>query len=274
MAMTVMAFLAHVSLKRSSRLGLFFVALFLSGLIFPCETVLAADVVSSWRGGIEVTVDGLWSAPDEWWNATQMQAYGRTGYFCIQNDDEFLYVLIDFVSDTNLDDRDMARIRLDVKNDKTDRPQTDDLMILTDWLEGAPVTRTVRGNGTRWVLTQDDLGVRVALSTNSRNDRYSKEHHLIYEFAIPRQIFGDRSQIGFSAMAGSQMGTSDANFMNLPRRHHFMKPSTWVTLVFATELGTRAIPWGIVAIVAVIVAIVAVTGIYYLRRRERKRRSN
>ncbi len=270
-----MAFLAHVSLKRSERLGLFFVTLFLSGLIFPCETALAADVASSWRGESEVTVDGMWTARDEWWNATQMQAYGRAGYFCIQNDDKFLYVLIDFVSDTNLDDRDMARIRIDVKNDKSDLPQTDDLMILVDWLEGAPVTRAVRGSGTSWVLTQDDLGVRVALSANSRNDRYSKEHHLIYEFAIPRQIFGDRSKIGFSAMAGSQMGTSDANFMNLPRRHHFMRPSTWVTLLFATESGTgTVIPWGLIAVAAVVFAIVAAIGIYYLRRRERKRRSN
>jgi hypothetical protein len=270
-----MAFPAYLPLRKANSLGLFLLALFLSGLMLSCETAFAADVVSSWRGGDEITVDGMWTAPDEWWNATQLQAYGRTGVFCVQNDEEFLYVLIDFVTDTKLDDRDIARIRLDVKNDKSDRPQTDDLMILVDRLDGALVTRIVRGSGTGWALTQDDLGVRIALSANSRNDRYSKERHLIYEFAIPRQIFGDRTKIGFSATAGSQMGTSDADFMNLPRRHHFMNPSTWVTLVFATETGTSAvIPLGLIAVVAVMVAIVAAIAVYYRKRRRQKRGSN
>src|SRR3972149_1524339 len=64
---------------------------------------------------------------------------------------------------------------------------------------------------------------------------------MIYEFAVPRGVFGDRSEVGFSATAGHKMRTSEANFVNLPMRPKQLNPCTWATLVFPTPPGALTV---------------------------------
>jgi hypothetical protein len=279
---------------RFSRLFAFAVLLLLCA-VTGAESSFAAESIPSSPSTNEVTVDGKWTTPDEWRDATEMRAAGGWGYVCIKDDKGSLYVLMDFTSDRTLDDRDMARVRLDARNDKSDSPQADDYVILVDWIAGAIITRAAKGNGSAWVSTGENLGVKVGSSNDSRNDPYSVRPHMIYEFAIPREILGDGPEIGLSATAGHEMGTVEAKFMNLPRRHQSFKPSTWSTLTFATPFETQAPPptttlptqtsiastqssersmpnqAGVATtIVVMIVVVLAILGVYYLRKRKGK----
>ncbi len=239
----------------------------------------------------EVTVDGKWTTTDEWSNATELQARGRAGYICIKDDHQFLYILLDFTSNVGLDEGDLARVRLDVNNDKSDRPLGDDYMILVDWMGDTQQTRVVEGNGTVWVPAEKDQGFRTASTTDPENDPYSDQPHLTYEFAIPRTIFGGRPQTGFSLTIGDKMRSSDASFINFPRKHHYMNPSTWATLEFATPAEQATIPTQTVQtpvttsaeatvtsssaqnpvpIMIALVAAVVIVGIYLLWRRPRR----
>lgn len=278
----------------SVRLGLFS-SIFLIFCLTSAETGLAAVTISSSRSIHDVTIDGKWTTTNEWSDTTELQARGRAGYVCIKDDDRFLYVLMDFTSDTGLDDGDLARVRFDVNDDKSQRPQVDDYVTLVDWMGGVMQTRTVQGSGTGWVLTKNDLGAKVASTNDPGNDPYSDQPHRIYEFAVPRTVFGDRVGTGFSLTMGDKMRTSEANFINLPRKHNYLNPSTWATLKFATPSETATVATastqttqtllvtrsaetpaaasqGQTPILAIagIVAVVAIIGVYYLRRRSRQ----
>jgi hypothetical protein len=258
------------------------------------ESSFAASSIPSSPSTNEVTVDGKWTTVGEWANATELRLRGRAGYICIKDDPGFLYILIDFTSDRTLDNRDMARVRFDIQNDKTEAPQTDDYMILVNWWEEALMTRTVQGNGTSWVPTDVDLKAEVASTNDSSNDPILARSHMIYEFAVPRDAFGDRSEIGFSATAGHKMRTSEANFVNLPIIQNHLNPSTWATLVFAnppkaqpvtttasttitattivetsTQTSTTPVQAGTQPAVFILVAIavLAVASVYYLMRK-------
>ncbi len=259
---------------RSSRL--FALVLLLLCAVTGPESSFAAESIPSSPSTNEVTVDGKWTTPDEWIDATELHAAGGLGYVCIKDDEESLYVLIDFTSDRTLDDRDMARVRLDTRNDKSDKPQADDYVLLVDWIAGKIIARAAKGNGSAWVSAGENLGFKIESSNDSENDPYSVRPHVIYEFAIPRAVLGDESEIGLSATAGHKMGTAEAKFMNLPRRHHFFRPSTWSTLTFATQSETQA-PltqrslFTVIMVLMVVVAL-AIAGVYYLRKRKGKKR--
>ena len=52
-----------------------------------------------------VTIDGKWTTPDEWSDTQRVSMYvaegpESTGFLRIKNDDQYLYLLVDFVSDT------------------------------------------------------------------------------------------------------------------------------------------------------------------------------
>ena len=259
------------------------------------ESSFAASSISSSPSTSEVTVDGKWTTVGEWANATELRLRGRAGYICIKDDPTFLYILIDFTSDRTLDNRDMARVRFDIQNDKAEAPQKDDYMVLVNWWEEALMTRTVQGNGTSWVPTDVDLKIEVASTNDSSNDPTLARSHMIYEFAVPRDAFGDRSEVGFSATAGHKMRTSEANFVNLPITQNHLNPSTWATLVFATppkaqpvtttastttaatttmvqtsaQTSTTPVQAGTQPVLFILVAIVvlAVAGVYYLMKK-------
>ncbi|MEM3022162.1 MAG: hypothetical protein QW645_01365, partial [Candidatus Bathyarchaeia archaeon] len=142
----------------------------------------------------KVTIDGKWTAPDEWRDATEFPE--DLGCFLIKRDESFLYVLIDFIKDATPDDGDCGRVRLDINNDKSDALQPDDYMISLDWRGGVAKKTIYHNDGKIWKgMEGDPLGVEAASTNDAANDPYSTSPHMIYEFAIPMGIFGDRSEI-------------------------------------------------------------------------------
>ena len=72
-----------------------------------CETYISSSKLSN-----EVTIDGKWTKTGEWDDAEKIKVYGRShikfhktliGLFLIKDDNEFLYVMIDYVGDKTLE---------------------------------------------------------------------------------------------------------------------------------------------------------------------------
>ena len=221
---------------------------------------------------IETTIDGKWTSSNEWVDAIKFDLKKRfydnsskrffsgttLGHFLIKDDKEFLYVMIDYVADKNIEDYDSARLRLDVNNDKAYAPQFDDYMIELIW-EKNSVKKTIwQGDGVDWTPSRKYLEGLKASSTNDvEGDPYSDSPHLIYEFAIPRDIFGFKSEIGFSVSAldysrtlaksyeGNGRDVSDFRFISIPSFSNYKRPYTWIDLSFATpyeKLSSISIP--------------------------------
>ncbi|KON27931.1 hypothetical protein AC481_03360 [miscellaneous Crenarchaeota group archaeon SMTZ-80] len=188
---------------------------------------LCTTFISSSKFFNEVTIDGKWTAQNEWNDAEEVSVYGRShikfhktliGVFLIKDDSKFLYVMVDFVGDKTL--------------------ETAKSVKETIW----------KGNGKDWLLVEDvPYKIEIASTNDAENDPYYGSPHIIYEFAIPREIFGIKEIIGFSAGAADWSSvrghsyTGSDNYGPHPRQIsistyvHYKKPSTWIELSFATQ---------------------------------------
>ncbi len=211
---------------------------------------------------IDVTIDGKWTAINEWEDAAKFELKkslydkgtgrffsGSTfGYFLIKDDKEFLYIMIDYTADKTIQDNDSGRIRLDIDNDRAGTPQLDDYMIELSWKANSAKKVIWKGDGKGWILSNNEIiGLKGASTNDALNDPYSIFPHLIYEFAIPRDIIGFKSEIGFSANAldysrtlaksyeGNGRGAVMPRFISLPSLSNYNKPYTWISFSFATN---------------------------------------
>jgi hypothetical protein len=210
----------------------------------------------------EVTIDGKWTTQDEWSDAEEVLVYGRShikfhktliGVYLIKDDNKFLYVMIDFVGDKTLEENDSGSIRFDINNDKANSPQSDDIMIVLKWTAKSVKETIWKGNGRDWSLVEDlPYKIEIASTNDQENGPYYGSPHIIYEFAIPRELFGIKEMIGFSAGAADWSSvrghsyTGSDNYGPHPRQLsistyvHYRKPSTWIELSFATQYEERA----------------------------------
>lgn len=196
-----------------------------------------------------VTIDGMWTTEDEWEDAAEFSEEGAI--FSIKDDEEFLYVLLDFLGDETLTTGDLGGLSLDMQNCKADSPQVDD--ISAGLVHGYPTPKNelwvFQGNGTQWTLiwrdtweTDDPLKI-VSASTNiTENNPYSKSPHVIYEFAIPKKLFRNMSEIGFSAYMEDREASGELRSqVSLPKTADYF-PISWATLSFATNVGETVTP--------------------------------
>ncbi len=220
-------------------LCLFLVNIFFTGYSYSQSE---SEIVSRLSAN-PVTIDGRWTSQDEWIDAAEI-SYGDA-VFCIKDDKSFLYVLLDFISDETVDLGDLAGVRFDVLSDKANKPQPDDYSVsLIHQYSGVETIWIFQGNGTQWTLNwrgewnvENPLRIVAASTGDAANDPYSKSPHVVYEFAIPRNMFGDKSAIGFSAY----MAHRELNETSLPQKADY-HPSTWAKLSFAFQLGTVTPP--------------------------------
>ena len=217
-----------------------------------CTTSISSSKVSN-----EITIDGKWTTQDEWRDAEEVSVYGRShikfhktliGVFLIKDDNKFLYVMVDFVGDKTLEENDSGSIRFDIDGDRSNTPQSDDIMIVLKWTANSVKEMIWKGNGKDWLLVEDaPFKPEIASTNDAKNDPYYGSPHMIYEFAIPRKLFESKEIIGFSAGAADWSSvrghsyTGSDNYGPHPRQIsistyvHYKKPSTWIELSFATQ---------------------------------------
>jgi hypothetical protein len=239
----------------SKKIKIIFFILFLISVISINSSIGAIAILSP-PSVNEVTIDGKWTTSNEWEDAIEFPIkFGFThyifGYFLIKDTEEFLYVMIDYTPDVTLEDGDSGRIRLDIDNDGSNSPKTDDYIISIEWNENDTGISVQQGNGSEWIMpTNIPEGIKGASTNNGENNPYSRNQHLIYEFAIPRNIIGNEPVIGFSATAVDpsveraraieRSETTRPRYISFPDGSHYQKPSTWAKLQFSTTFEEKS----------------------------------
>ncbi len=235
----------------------FSIALFLLYCTLSLNLGICTTSLSSSEVFNEVTIDGRWTTQAEWRDAKVALVYGHShikfhktliGVFLIKDDTKFLYVMVDFVGDKTLEENDSGSIRFDINNDRAKSPQSDDVMFVLNWTTKSLKETIWKGNGRDWFLVEDlPYKIEGASTNDPENDPYYGSPHIIYEFAISRELFGIKDIIGFSAGAADWSSvrgrsyTGSDNYGPHPRQIsistyvHYKKPSTWIELSFETQ---------------------------------------
>jgi len=153
--------------------------------------VEARETITCGKLDNPVTIDGRWTNEHEWVDAFELSIGFAQGsgeaYFKAKHDNNYLYALIDFVSDVESQEADVGAVAIDSKNNGGSTPQTDDFVLLGRWNSPTEFANVIAwGTGTAWGEFMGLTGgFKVACSKNAANDAYSSSSHLIYEFQIP-----------------------------------------------------------------------------------------
>jgi hypothetical protein len=192
-----------------------FVCLPLAAFTNPVE---ARENVTCGRLNEQVTVDGRWTTVDEWTDAVEVSLVFTQGsgkaYSKAKYDDNYLYVLIDFVSDQQTQGGDMAMVAVDPKNNRGSDPQTDDFTLVFRWNTPTQSVSLIGWGtgGQESVWGNLGEGFNAACSNNAENDPYGKAPHLTYEFQIPMKLTSPTGAGSFSLSAtGFGIGVSAFN---------------------------------------------------------------
>ena len=150
----------------------------------------------------QIIFDGKWTSDREWKQSAAdgwLFHDGNGMIFRSSHDRNYLYFLVDFISDRSLDRKsDRAIICLDGNNDKTNIPENDDYCFIA--LLGSNTPIILKGGSQSALDGHFDRifydGVVVAGSMSDHADRYSPIPHTSYEFKIPTELVGKYSEYG------------------------------------------------------------------------------
>jgi hypothetical protein len=146
--------------------------------------------------------DGKWTFPTEWkqssLNTYEYDNGSTVTILRTAHQGDFVYVFIDAITDYNIDGgSDSAAVCFDTNNDKTEIPNEDDYCFMTKL--DANIGATYRGNTNTQNFTQipnhDEFTGTSTVSDD--NDRYTNIPHPSYEFKIPTETIGRKSNYGF-----------------------------------------------------------------------------
>jgi hypothetical protein len=161
--------------------------------------------------------------------------YPYQAYFRMKHDPLYLYILIDFISDTRIEDGDYAKIYIDTSNNKLDPPQADDYALEFHWHGvGWHEYFERRGTGVAWTEEKGTyVGGTAFSSTDAANNPDFPIPHVMYEFRIPKNIFGTHLTVGlFICAHDNSSGSSDIFWPNIGAYED--KPSTWGEFTFSS----------------------------------------
>jgi len=193
--------------------------------------------ITCWILTDPVDVDGKWTNPQEWSDASESlmvaQLGNGTAYVRTKHDADYLYVLVDYVSDTVLGAGDYCTIRFDAKGDGGNAPREDDYSFVLEWLTAASSSFWMRqGTGVSWGgLTGPVGGATVKSDCKPSADPYFAAAHMVYEFKIPLAIFA--SSMNSAICVDVQDRYPSGITMLWPTTYNTERPSTWGKLTIS-----------------------------------------
>jgi hypothetical protein len=232
-----------------------------------------------------VTIDGKWTSPEEWSDALETPLYksfdsklNGTAYFYTKHDGDYIYALIDFISDTSKDANDGAGICFDTNHDGGSLANPDDYAFWFYWTtETASKFFMWKGTGSGWQKTDARIAELVpvpgsqAASSLDASPR-SSSPHMIYEFRVPKAIFaGGSSVVGFAVSAWhNPYGTRPIEVLLVwPKDTWRDIPAMWGELAFSAvpipELPAPGL--GAVSMIALAASLLASRRLWRPRRR-------
>jgi hypothetical protein len=201
-----------------------------------------------------VTVDGKWTAADEWSDAVVItlincncSSVTANGYLYAKHDPSNFYFLIDFASSTVLDGQhDNMDVFLDPLHNGGTVPQSDDRVFVVGTSGGV---MNVGAGVSQWSLNNPlPEGVKVVFSMAGSSNR--AQPHEIVEFMVPFSMFsGMQSTIGFSVAAGhGSVGSSEFSLALWPANRQRDNPSTWGEVAMSsTPIPEFSSVWSVIA---------------------------
>jgi hypothetical protein len=148
----------------------------------------------------DVIFDGKWTFKEEWKNSSEYNIHLDDGEYLqlkSAHQGNFVYFLIDFVTDTNEDPtKDKAMICLDTQNDKTEDFDKNDYCFVIIHQESSYILvkdLELTENGLKKNHSKDFVGIS---NMSDKKDRYSPIPHMTYEFKIPIDIIGRSDSYG------------------------------------------------------------------------------
>ena len=229
-----------------------------TSFIYPAT---AQSSVTAYLATSIVKVDGKWTRPNEWTD-TSNTTFDETVRFHVKHDEQFLYFLVDFISDTTSLAGDTGRIHLDTNHDHGTVLSTDDYTFAIHWAEeDSWAASMMRGAGDEWgAATKPVDGFLAGSSFDASNDPYSTSPHRIYEFRIPKTILGPLTTFGLCVSCKSGLS---GPWLIWPSGATAIKPNRWGDLEISglpiPEFPIQVAPWIMLATVS--------CAIYLARRR-------
>lgn len=162
-------------------------------------------VPTTFRDDGNMTIyDGKWTFTDEWKRTAITETTYENGFkqiIRIGHDFNYLYVLIDFISDTSIERlADRGIVCIDGTSDGGQLPKSDDYCFFV--AVGTDNVFTLQGGhflgqkGSYKIVENHHELIGIG-GISDKNDRYSKIPHTTYEFRIPIEIFGRSDHFGF-----------------------------------------------------------------------------
>lgn len=147
-----------------------------------------------------VIFDGKWTTGLEW-KRTSLETINFDENFVAKlrfgHQDEFVYIMLDVVSDKNLDmDLDSTMICFDTDNSKSQVFDESDFCF-TSSLGENPKTFQGVSSSNEIVQISNPTGFLAVGGISDEIDIYSKEPHPVFEFRIPTETIGRHDVYGF-----------------------------------------------------------------------------
>ena len=171
-----------------------------------------------------VVFDGKWTNSTEWKRSTEEKIIDNDMNHYMQfktaHQGNFVYIMVDFVSDTKTEKgKDFSIICFDTNNDKQDNIDENDYCFKT-FLDGESII--LKGNKNQFQEIKHEEFVSAG-TTSDENDRYSKVPHASYEFKIPTDLIG-RSNI-YGLFVGAYDSDTDS-LITWPSKISLSDPTT------------------------------------------------
>jgi len=223
-------------LKICKRLSTIFITL-ITALVLFVSCVNAIEKIDSFKSTNSIIIDGKWTTYDEWINSSEesfifVNGTG-TAYLRFLNDDDYVYALVDFITYDDTKTGDSCMVVFDTKNDGGTLIKSDDLAVLIRWNTPTQIYPAIQWGG--WTGNWENLpsDFEVDSSTDSENNLYSTDPHLIFEFKIPRDYFEpDIMQLGFISFLFIDDNDIMAGFPPIQPPH---SPDDWNDLLLFNE---------------------------------------
>ncbi|NIP61745.1 MAG: hypothetical protein GWO15_02960 [Nitrosopumilaceae archaeon] len=187
----------------------------------------------------KVSFDGKWSFVTEWKRSSQERMRYDNGteiQLRIAHQDNFVYVMLNHVTDTKIDENiDKAIVCFDTKNNKGKTLDSDDYCFISTLSQNDGMVLQGNSNQTSDQLVEIDPHAEYISigGISDENDRYSKIPHSSFEFRIPTDLIGRSDNYGFyvavyeasSNKTYSWPETERPNFVSTP------VPDSWGNLI-------------------------------------------
>jgi hypothetical protein len=222
----------------------------------------AYPIIEHWAA--EATIDGEWSAGDEWTDGQPMNMSGNARFvFKLWYSAMAMQWLVEFFDDNTTDAGDLWQICLDDSNGGGAAPQAGDFMIE---IEGHTTLKTYQGNGAGWIeFTLSDPNEITWVNKISASPWNSTPHWIV---EISDVKTGGEIQVGNPPPTGMRVAAYDANttsWASWAPDSDADVPDEWGVIAGYSQ---NPYPEGFSIVFVVLLSSVAVAvGFYFVRKR-------